>query len=98
MAKQSAFDTGFRPLWTISFWNFWPGHLMKKTGRMKVSTVEDRRHYFKYCIPKICYKIIVRPLAIKINPSTKNDPIKHSTSAELSLSEIHLIQKFRTRK
>jgi hypothetical protein len=84
MAKQSAFDTGFRPLWTIYFWNFWPGHPIKLTGQMKVSAVEDGDHCFKYCLVKICCKIIVRPLAIKINQSTKSDPIKPSTHAELS--------------
>jgi hypothetical protein len=65
MVQQSTFDTVFKPLWTISFWNFWPGHCMKFTGRMKASTLEDGDHCFKYCLVKICSKIIVKPLAKK---------------------------------
>jgi hypothetical protein len=42
MVQQSAFDTALSFFWTISFWNFWPNHTMKFTGRMKISTVEAR--------------------------------------------------------
>ena len=71
---------------------------MKFTARMKVSTVEDRDHCFKFCFVKICSKIIVKPLAKKISLATKSNAIKHSASVESSLSDIDFIQKFRIRK
>ena len=71
---------------------------MKIAGWMKISTVEHRGHFFKYCISKNRCKIIVSRLAIKINLSTKRDSIEESSNAELSLSEFNFFGKCGIRK
>ena len=66
---------------------------MKITGWMKFLPVEPRGHFLNIAFLKFASRISVILRPIKINLSTKSDPIEESSNAELSVSEIDSFRK-----